>query len=248
MSLWRAMAWKELREVLAAEGRPAVQMAIAGVVDVALGILVPIGLANALLDAFGLWPTIGLVGLGVAGVCGFMGILGPTPTIADAFAGERERHTLETLLASPIPDRSILWGKMAAQYALVGLHVAVVCVTAGITSAILLGFPGLLVLPAGLIVGGLAAALTSSFVIGLGVLLSLRAPTVKKAQERLGYAMMPFFILPGLLPSVLRAGGVSPDVTLVLSFVAPLAFLAVAIGFNVAVFARFRRDRLVGLG
>ena len=30
---------------------------------------------------------------------------------ADTFAGERERHTLETLLASRLSDRSILFGK-----------------------------------------------------------------------------------------------------------------------------------------
>lgn len=32
--------------------------------------------------------------------------------ISDSFAGERERHTLDTLLASRIPDRAILFGKM----------------------------------------------------------------------------------------------------------------------------------------
>ena len=34
--------------------------------------------------------------------------------VADSFAGERERHTLETLLASRLPDSAILLGKMAA--------------------------------------------------------------------------------------------------------------------------------------
>jgi ABC-2 type transport system permease protein len=33
---------------------------------------------------------------------------------ADTFAGERERHTLETLLASRLSDRSILFGKLGA--------------------------------------------------------------------------------------------------------------------------------------
>ncbi len=30
----------------------------------------------------------------------------------DSFAGERERHTLETLLASRLPDHAILSGKL----------------------------------------------------------------------------------------------------------------------------------------
>ncbi|HUW12365.1 MAG TPA: hypothetical protein VM537_21750, partial [Anaerolineae bacterium] len=34
-------------------------------------------------------------------------------TVPDSFAGERERHTLQTLLASRLPDRAILWGKLA---------------------------------------------------------------------------------------------------------------------------------------
>ena len=31
--------------------------------------------------------------------------------IPDSFAGERERHTLETLLSSRLPDQAILFGK-----------------------------------------------------------------------------------------------------------------------------------------
>src|SRR5688572_30714367 len=34
--------------------------------------------------------------------------------IADAFAGERERHTLETLLATRLSEPAILFGKMGA--------------------------------------------------------------------------------------------------------------------------------------
>ena len=37
--------------------------------------------------------------------------------ICDSFAGERERHTLETLLASRLPDSAILFGKMGAAMA-----------------------------------------------------------------------------------------------------------------------------------
>ncbi|MGD2179330.1 MAG: ABC-2 type transporter, partial [Anaerolineae bacterium] len=33
-------------------------------------------------------------------------------SIPDSFAGERERHTLPTLLASRLPDRAILFGKI----------------------------------------------------------------------------------------------------------------------------------------
>jgi ABC-2 type transport system permease protein len=223
-------------------------MAVAGVFDLLLGIGMPIAIANTTLDAFGLWPTIGFLCVGVVAIAAFMGFLGPMPTIADAFAGERERHTLETLLAGPISDRAILWGKMAAQYAVVGAHVLLVSVAAGLTSAILLGGPGLLVLLAGLFAGGLAACLTSSFIVGLGILLSLRAPTVKKAQERIGYVMMPVFLLPAFGPTLVRSLPSAPAVAVLGSLALPLVLVAGSITFNSLAFARFRRDRLVGLG
>src|SRR5438045_4186121 len=43
----------------------------------------------------------------------FMPLFFVLTVIADAFAGERERHTLDTLLASRLSDRAILFGKLA---------------------------------------------------------------------------------------------------------------------------------------
>ena len=45
---------------------------------------------------------------------GWIPLLLVSSVIADAFAGERERHTLEPLLASRLSDTSILIGKIAA--------------------------------------------------------------------------------------------------------------------------------------
>ena len=46
----------------------------------------------------------------------FLAFLVPTMiaglTVPDSFAGEKERNTLPTLLASRLPDRAILFGKM----------------------------------------------------------------------------------------------------------------------------------------
>src|SRR6478752_7294867 len=44
----------------------------------------------------------------------FISFVAVLVVIPDAFAGERERHTLETLLATRLPDHSILIGKFAA--------------------------------------------------------------------------------------------------------------------------------------
>lgn len=243
-----ALLRKELRELALSEGRPVVQVLIAAAMDLLLGIGAPIAVANQLYPTLGTWGTIGILCGVVVAIGAFMGFIGPMPTIADAFAGERERHTLETLLASPLTDRAILLGKMGAQYVLVFAHVALVSIAAGLTSAILLGPAGLLVALVGLLGGSVAAFLTGSFIIGLGTLLSLRAPTVKKAQEWISYTVLPVFFIPGLLPTLLRNGFLGGSRTAQLAAVlgVPLLVAAGSILFNVMAFHGFRRDRLIG--
>ncbi|HXK94059.1 MAG TPA: hypothetical protein PKV38_10290, partial [bacterium] len=46
-------------------------------------------------------------------IWGWLPLFLVTMVVADSFAGERERHTLETLLATRLPDRAILFGKIA---------------------------------------------------------------------------------------------------------------------------------------
>lgn len=242
--------WKELRELLGGGGRPTVQLIVGGAFNVLLGIAMPIillSVAGGFLDGDTTGRLLLVIGGATIGICAFMGLMGPLATVADAFAGERERHTLETLLATPIPDGAILWGKMLAQYMVVLAHVALISVAAGVTSGILLGPLGFLVLPAGLLLGGLAALVAASFVIGLGTFMSLRSPTVKKAQERLGYVMLPVFLLPGLLPSLFTGvlGRLDPRVLVALSFAGPALVIALSVTFNALAFARFRRNRLL---
>ena len=55
--------------------------------------------------------------------------------VPDSFAGERERHTLEKLLASRLADRSILLGKYAAAI-LYSLVFAVIVLALGIVTAV----------------------------------------------------------------------------------------------------------------
>lgn len=243
-----ALLRKELRELALSEGRPVVQVLIAAAMDLLLGIGAPIAIARNVLPDVGLWVTVAILCGAVVAIGAFMGFIGPMPTIADAFAGERERHTLETLLASPLTDRAILLGKMGAQYTLVLAHVALVSLAAGLTSAILLGPAGLLVTLAGLVGGTVAGFLTASFIVGLGTVLSLRAPTVKKAQEWISYTVLPVFFIPGLLPTLIRGGFLqdSPAMQLLLVLAAPLVLAAGSITFNTMAFKGFRRDRLIG--
>ena len=96
--------------------------------------------------------------------------------MVDAFAGERERHTLENLLASRLSDRAILFGKILAGI-FYGMAITTLCIAVGlVTVNIAHGQGGLLFYPATIALGILAIMLLlSTLGSGLGVLVSLRA-------------------------------------------------------------------------
>jgi len=109
----------------------------------------------------------------------------------DAFAGERERHTLETLLASRLSDEAILLGKLCASilYAWVlmvaSLMVAVIAVNLTHPNGTFQTFSARYALAlAGF--GFLMATLVST----AAVLVSLRASTVRQASQNLAFGMM----------------------------------------------------------
>jgi hypothetical protein len=61
-------------------------------------------------------------GVGFAGFLGILiAVLAPAPFVSASFAGEREKKTMEALLALPISRRTILLGKLCAGMALVGI-------------------------------------------------------------------------------------------------------------------------------
>lgn len=104
--------------------------------------------------------------------------------LADAFAGERERHTLETLLASRLSNTSILLGKALAS-ALYGYLTMLASVVVGTMSINIAGARDRLVLMAPDIVVGVV---TIGFLIcwltaTIGVQASMRSATAKQAQQ-----------------------------------------------------------------
>src|SRR5580692_1469689 len=66
--------------------------------------------------------------------------------VADSFAGERERHTLETLLATRLSDGAILTGKLLAAVLFIW-GVLLFAVTIGIASATMMNHGSGLILP-----------------------------------------------------------------------------------------------------
>jgi ABC-2 type transport system permease protein len=112
------------------------------------------------------------------------------PYVADTFAGERERKTLETLLATRLPDSSIYLGKIIAvcTYA---WAVAQLILLASLLALNLAGGP--FVYPASVWAGALAGSYASALLIsGIGTFISLRSETVRAAHQAM---MIPLFIL-----------------------------------------------------
>lgn len=119
-----------------------------------------------------------------------------TTVTADSVAGERERHSLETLLATRLSDASILWGKWLAAVLWVWFAMAA-CLPIGVIT-VNLTVPGApLVPPPGQVAGLLAVAFAGSGLgAAAGILVSLRAASVRHAQQVLAIAVLVFALLP----------------------------------------------------
>ena len=173
--------------------------------------------------------------------------------VADSFAGERERHTLETLLASRLPDRAILLGKMAAAIAY-GWGLVIVMLVLSLVTVNLSARTGpLLMFPWRFAVGApLLAFLGAGLAATAGVLVSLRAQTVRQAAQTLNVGVLLLVFIPVLgmqaLPEAWRAQiGAWAMTTGVdgLLWVSAAVLAALDLAFLAAAFARFRRARLV---
>ncbi|MBF6612152.1 MAG: ABC transporter permease [Chloroflexi bacterium] len=124
--------------------------------------------------------------------------------VGDAIAGERERHTLETLLASRMPDRVILLGKVIATVGY-AWGMAVAGLLLGVVWANLLNGNGgwMFYHPFDLLLEWLALILVVILLAAsTGVLISLRVATVRQAQQTLQIGTL-VLVIAALL--VLRA-------------------------------------------
>jgi ABC-2 type transport system permease protein len=174
--------------------------------------------------------------------------------IADAFAGERERHTLESLLATRLSDRAILIGKVSAavgyglSFTLVNLAVgyAVLAIArpdqgAGLPAVPIVQFARIIIL----------VALACATLAGVGVFISLKAATVRQAQQTLGIIMLVIFMGPFLFIQMMgsdarlrlasRMAWLDADRT---AMWAMLVLGIAALVLNLAALARFKRGKL----
>lgn len=173
--------------------------------------------------------------------------------VADSFAGEKERHTLETLLATRLSDRDIFLGKVLA------------CVIYSITivwSSMLLSLVSLNVTRgtgpfffytnAVLLMIVIGALLSSVLTAAIGVFVSLRAPTVRAAAQVFSVITLVLFVGGPLLLQTLPASA-KEDFLQVLSTV-NLNLVGIVVGLVVLALdmillalgiARFQRKRLI---
>jgi len=173
----------------------------------------------------------------------------------DSMAGERERKTIEVLLACPLSGPSIVLGKIAAMVSF-GLLMGGLFLT--------LAYGTLMVLhpqevrmsfswitpPAALFFSLTAATLVAA----MGAWASLRAPSVKQAQQTLGLSVMVLLIAPVFALQVLPQTWTERLEATLTSLPGPAVLMALA-GLMVVldllaiwlVLTRFRRSDLLGL-
>ena len=176
-------------------------------------------------------------------------------SIPDSFAGERERHTLPTLLASRLSDRAILFGKIISSVAF-GWGVTLVLLMTSLVTVNIANWDGHIlfykpsILLADLAFGFLVAMLTA----GAGVLFSLRAKTAQEAQQTLmAVLLIPPMILQFGLYAIMGSDSGRVRLNAVLGALSfeqiILVIVAVLVVLDavllMAAMSRFRRSRLV---
>ncbi len=234
-----AIVWKEAHELLSGAGRgkfaPFILLGI-------YGIFIPLQAGKTWVDSY----EVIVLGM-IISVFLVLGI------VADTFAGERERHTLETLLASRLSDRAILIGKMTT-VVLYAWGLTIASLLLGLITVNLASAGGkLLFYPINRAVAVLVISLLMAILAsGIGVLVSLRAATVRQAQQQLtiGWVAVTFALAFGFK-------GLSPQSrTHMLNWFNSLSLIRLTVGAVVALIlidllvlaidaVKFQRDRLI---
>lgn len=120
--------------------------------------------------------------------------------VADSIAGERERHTLETLLASRMTDWAILLGKIIILVLYSWILIPICLLMAFILVNMFKNNGPMAYYP----LGRLSEVLLLGFVLNIfaacvGVIVSLHAPSVRQAQQTLSIGTMVVLVGGGLL-------------------------------------------------
>lgn len=240
----RTMAWKEWRSLVG--GRARRQLLLTG----------------GMLSIWALWFPIQMGGRDFVSDPVLMAILALTMpmiitgiAVPDAVAGERERHTLDTLLASRLPDRAILYGKLGFGVAIGWLGAPLMMIVGLIVANVVAFEEAPLFYDPLVLVATLAASLLVALLAGsVAIFVSLRASTAQEAQQvSVMVLMVPFMVLGFGATLVFSnrelAGGLidflgSAEVWMVVSAVL-LVLVVLDLALVAAADRRFRRARLI---
>jgi ABC-2 type transport system permease protein len=174
--------------------------------------------------------------------------------ISESFAGERERHTLETLLASRLSDRAILIGKLVSALLFGwGMTLFLLVVSLGMVNIFTWGGKFLFYQAEIFWMDIAASLLVSCMVSSLGILISLRAPTVQNAAQTIMLALfMPLLLLQAvvfLLPTFIPVDSIKAMLEKINFESAIIIFLIILIianiGLGIGARMRFKRSRLI---
>lgn len=240
------VAWKEWKELLWQSGSLRGGVARLALLLAFIGVIMPLEMGRRWVDS----PMVLLNS-------GWLPLVLVISLTVDSFAGERERHTLETLLSSRLPDLAILLGKLVAAVGY-GWGAAMAGALLGLLTCNLAFWPGspLLYSPALTVAMGVLGLTTAALGASAGLLASLRAPTVRQAAQTLSLGMLIGGSALGLaavlgyqaLPFDWRLALIRQIVSTSLagaSLPAAAALAVLAAGLLLAAMARFRRARLL---
>ncbi len=241
----RTVIWKEWRSLIHGQSRRQLMVMVAMLAFWAVWLPVQTGAD---------WMTDGVISILIAVL---LPALVVAVTVPPAFAGERERKTLATLLATRLPDEAILFGKLVVPV-VVGCLAMVAVLLVGLVAANAASWEGtprfydpVVIIP-DLVIGFLVAIMSGA----VGVAISLRARRVQDAQQTISMMLMlpamglgfVFFILAemtgGIDQVAVRLDGVS-------GWLVALVFIGILVVIDVVLMGiaqrRFRRSRLITL-
>jgi len=238
------VVWKEMKEFWQSGGSVRARLLSFSYLPIVLifGIFLPIFQAD-------LWMEAPLAGI-FAMILPFVVAAGAVP---DSFAGERERHTLETLLATRLSDRDIFLGKvLSIVINLVGLAWACALLSL-ITLNIRQGLGRLFIYSAStlaMIVVG--AVLVSVFATTIGVFISLKSASVRAAGQVYLLVILVLFVGGPLLLRALQdqakvvvVWALSTGKVAVIGIAGAFILLAIDVALLALGIARFQRARLI---
>lgn len=235
MSDLQTMIWKEWKDFLWSGGRSDLLRPLLNIT--VMGIILPLSFGQG-------WLNLAAAPVLIVIFTPFMFVI---LIISDAIAGERERHTLETLLASRISNRAILLSKVLVA---VGYNWAMTlfCLLIGdmVVNLSQRSGPWKFYKPISLFAVVLVFCfLTTLLAASGGVLISLKSATVRQASQTmlLGLIILGLAIstILRLLPAGLTASLTTPQMVLIIMIV--LAVLDTIL--LAASLLSFQRSRLI---